>query len=252
MMCYVLKTSHDRVIVIDGGTRGDALNLREFLAALGNRIHTWFITHPHSDHVAALSAILEDPGAMRIDGIYGVLPEDAWIVKHEPERLEDTRSFRAALERSSRSCEPLQVGQVLAIDGVRIEVLSANNPGITRNAVNNSSMVIRVSDARKSVLFTGDLGVEGGEKLLAGPFGESLHADYVQMAHHGQSGCDESFYRAVKPDYCLWPTPRWLWDNDSGGGKGSGPWKTLEVRGWMENLGVLRNCVSANGCCRVD
>jgi len=252
MMCYVLKTSHDEVIVIDGGTRGDAPNLRESLAALGNRIHAWFITHPHSDHVDALSAILDDPAAVQIDGIYGVLPEDVWIAKYEPERLEDTRSFRAALERSGRSCEPLQVGQVLEIDGVRIEVLGVNNPEVTRNAINNSSLVIRVSDARKSVLFTGDLGVEGGEKLLAGPFRERLHADYVQMAHHGQSGCDESFYRAVKPDCCLWPTPRWLWDNDSGGGKGSGPWKTLEVRGWMESLGVRRNYVSADGACRID
>jgi len=189
-MCYVLRTSHDEVVVIDGGTRGDAPYLRGFLATLGNRIRAWFITHPHSDHVDALSAILDDPGAVRIDGMYGALPEEAWIAKYEPDRLEDPRSFRAALERSRRSCEQLQAGQVLEIDGVRIEVLGVNNAEITQNAINNSSLVIRVSDARKSVLFTGDLGVEGGEKLLVSPFRERLHADYVQMAHHGQSGCE--------------------------------------------------------------
>jgi hypothetical protein len=133
-------------------------------------------------------------------------------------------------------------------------------------------MVIRFSDAKKSVMFLGDLGVEGGKKLLAGPFKDRLHADYLQMAHHGQNGCNEDLYRAVKPDYCLWPTPRWLWDNDReelgreingnlsgnraamppGRGKGTGPWQTLVVRGWMEKLGVRKNYVAADGLCRID
>lgn len=43
------------------------------------------------------------------------------------------------------------------------------------------------------------------------------------------------------------PTPDWLWDNDSGAGKGSGPWKTLETRSWMEELGVREHIVAKDG-----
>ncbi len=126
----------------------------------------------------------------------------------------------------------------MEIDGVHLEVLGVKNLEITANPVNNSSLVLRVYDARKSVLFLGDLGVEGGAKLLNGPMAIRLHADYVQMAHHGQTGVNEAFYQRVNPTYCLWPTPKWLWDNDNGGGKNSGPWRTLEVRAWMDKLSI--------------
>jgi hypothetical protein len=110
---------------------------------------------------------------------------------------------------------------------------------------------LKVSDTHKSVLFTGDLGVEGGKKLLDSPYGKLLKADYVQMAHHGQNGVDESFYRAVQPKYCLWPTPEWLWNNDGGSGPNSGPWKTMEVREWMDMLGITKHYLSALGLYKI-
>ena len=45
MMSYVLSTRGGKVMVIDGGNRGDAPELREFLEPLGNRIHAWFLSH---------------------------------------------------------------------------------------------------------------------------------------------------------------------------------------------------------------
>ena len=48
----------------------------------------------------------------------------------------------------------------------------------------------------------------------------------------------KSFYQAVAPRACLWNTPDWLWNNDAGNGFDTGPWRTVEVRGWMEELGV--------------
>ena len=46
MMSYVLVTGGGKVIVIDGGNRGDALYLKGFLGAVGNHVHNWFISHP--------------------------------------------------------------------------------------------------------------------------------------------------------------------------------------------------------------
>jgi len=60
-------------------------------------------------------------------------------------------------------------------------------------------------------------------------------------------------YKAISPSYCLWPTPRWLWDNDGGKGKGSGPWLTLEVRTWMDKLNIERHYVTAiDGLSRIN
>lgn len=52
MNSYVIRTDAGRVAVIDGGTAADAPYLRGFLAALGNRVEWWFVTHPHVDHMA--------------------------------------------------------------------------------------------------------------------------------------------------------------------------------------------------------
>ena len=192
---------------------------------------------------------------MEIDVIYASLPDEDWVAKHEPKpptHLESVRAFHRAVQKSGfKLMEPL-VGQEIRIDGVLIEILGVKNPEITSNAINNSSLVLRVSDAKKSVLFPGDLGVEGGQKLLESAFRNRLRADYIQMSHHGQRGVDLDFYRVVSPTACLWPTPQWLWENDSGNGPGSGPWETLTVRKWMRELGVQTHYVSAFGLQHIE
>jgi beta-lactamase superfamily II metal-dependent hydrolase len=254
IMSYVIQSGHGKLIVIDGGTTGDAAYLKGFLAALGNEVEAWFISHAHDDHFGALSQLLGQPDAPRIGTVYGSLPTLEWVKKCGvgEQDVKPYAQFQASLRKSGKAVAELLPGQELSIDGVRLEVLGVHNPEITTNAINNSSLVLRLSDQTKSVLFTSDLGVEGGRKLLASPQARRLPADYVQMAHHGQDGAEEAFYRAVGARFCLWPTPLWLWDNDSGKGKGSGPWKTLAVRGWMEKLNGRTNYVMTQGLIRIE
>ena len=72
------------------------------------------------------------------------------------------------------------------------------------------------------------------------------------MAHHGQGGVTREVYEAISPSVCLWDTPDWLWDNNSGGGYNSGPWKTLEVRAWMEELGAIEHYVIKDGTTKFE
>ena len=98
----------------------------------------------------------------------------------------------------------------------------------------------------KTVLFLGDLGIEGGEKLLA-MHGDALKSDYVQMAHHGQNGVTRPVYEAAAPSACLWCAPDWLWDNNAGKGYNTHTWQTVIVRGWMEEMGVKTHYVIKDG-----
>ncbi len=119
------------------------------------------------------------------------------------------------------------------------------NEKILVNLVNNSSLAFKISSRSKRILFLGDLGVEGGNEILKNFSAEDLHADYVQMAHHGQDGVDKNFYEQVRATFALWPTPIWLWENNlDAKGYNTGTWKTLAVRRWVEELHIKRNIVS--------
>jgi len=247
MQSYVVQSEAGRVIVIDGGMACDGDYLKRFIADRGNHVDSWFITHPHEDHIDALTWILSNPGDLEIDSIYASFPSVEWIQQHEKGTTHSLTNFIAALENAGRSYIDVEQGAIFDIDEIHIEILSVENPGITLNAVNNSSLVMRFSDPAKSILFTGDIGVRAGDKILKTVDPRKLKADYVQMAHHGQGCAGKNFYEVVQPEYCLWPTPLWLWNNDSGGGYDSGPWGTLETRKWMDELNVKKHYVSAFG-----
>ena len=46
-------------------------------------------------------------------------------------------------------------------------------------------------------------------------------------------------YEAVRPRFCLWCTPTWLWDNMGPNGYDTGHYQTVVVRGWMSSLGCV-------------
>lgn len=252
-MSYVIRTDRGRLIVIDGGVKDEAGYLRGFIAALGNDVQLWIITHPHDDHAGALNEILKDgTKGMRIREISMSSFDRNWYKDLEKDCAPFSDEFYGNVTKSEiKVTEPL-LGAVFNVDSAKVRILGIKNPELTMNSYNNSSMVVKVEDSQKSVLFLADLGVEGGQKILHGPYAKYLKSEYVQMAHHGQNGVDEEFYKAVQPKYCLWPTPRWLWNNDSGKGIDSGPWKTLVVRGWMDKLRIKHNYVSWEGLVRID
>lgn len=247
MMGYIMKTSTGKVVAIDGGLNEDEPNLIKHIQELGNKVDVWFVTHPHEDHASAIIKVIEETN-IPIEKIYYTMNDIEWYKKYEPQRANEAERFYNALqnERIKGKAEEVTLNQVINIDFIKCEILGVKNPEITNNGFNNSSMVIKMNLPKSSILFLGDTGEESGEKLL-NTQKDKLKADIVQVAHHGQGGAKESLYQEIKPRICLWPTPEWLWNNDSGEGKGSGPWTTLETRKWMDDLGVKINVIEKDG-----
>lgn len=251
---YVFRTSSGKVVVMDGGQRREELTLRGFIGALGGEVEAWFVSHPHGDHMGALCEILKDPQDLRIRHIYHSRITEP-VIKAEPEQCEkDCREFYSLLDncRLARVTDIQEAGGEYDFDGMHLKILSVAND-FTTNAYNNSSMIMRVWDRRKSILFLGDAGVECGRKALEGPYRRYLDSEYVQMAHHGQNGCDEHFYRSIKFRACLWSTPLWVWDNDQGKGFNTGILRTFDTRVWMDRLLIKEHHVSClEGIFRLD
>ena len=249
---YVFRMSNGKVAVMDGGFKEEVPYLKGFLAALGNEVEAWFISHPHLDHLGALNEILEDPGDIRIKTIYHSELPQWYYHKYDPRWDSLTNIYYHNLNNSGiQVINFTQPGTIVEIDQTKFKILTVVNTDITDNPYNNSSMVIKVWDCRKSVLFLGDLAVEGGDRLLNSPFRDELDCDYMQMAHHGQHGVSKEFYRSVKFRACLWPTPLYVWNNDYGDGYNTGNLETIEIRNLMDSLGINEHYRSFEGLARI-
>lgn len=253
MMGYLLRTKNGKLIVIDGGTKEDAIQLLEQIQENGGKVDAWFLTHAHDDHVGAFTQIINTTNTIEIGNIYVSTNDLTWYEEQEPLRAEFTKEFLQTLDRKDLKEKVIQpsLNQKIEIDGIQVEILGIKNPEITENAGNEQSMVIKFKVGNKSILILGDTGIKSSEKLIKTQR-KKLKSDIVQMAHHGQAGATKQLYEMIQPTICLWPTPEWLWNNDVGKEKGMGPWKTLETRTWMEELKVKKNYVAKDGNCEIE
>lgn len=249
MMSYIITTNTGELIVVDGGLPEDAQHLSDIIKSKGGKVSAWLITHPHSDHVGAITKLInEGMNGISVEGVYYKYMDMDWYIRNEAYRSQmvaDSAAAFAKLDPSVRHGE-IKKGDVIEVGNAKIHVL--NDPyQFTVNAINNSSVAYRIDINGKRILFLGDMGPEAGESLKNELPPEELRADYVQMAHHGQYGVNKDVYELIRPKVCMWNAPSWLWDNDNGAGKGSGTYLTLEVRAWMEELGVKSHYVIKDG-----
>ena len=244
---FIITTEDGRVILIDGGHAAQTDYLLEYLREVTGeavpRVDAWFLSHPHDDHVDAFFDVVEHrAGEIALDTVYLNFPSKLFFKGNDESAEQTMEDFYRALPRFADRMRILCGGDEFEIGAAKIKVLYSQD--FEFKGCNNSSLVFRMDLGGKSALFTGDCGVEAGRKIVRlWKDTGLLDCDIVQMAHHGQNGCDRAFYEAVKPEICLWPTPSWLWTNIDG----TGPFRTLETRMWMEEIGVKENYVMKDG-----
>ena len=87
-------------MVIDGGNRGDAPKLREFLEPLGNRIHAWFLSHEwfHQFETGFLHGTVKSTHTFKMSGRFGFMFRHPLLIRqggvydinfHAPRFLQD-------------------------------------------------------------------------------------------------------------------------------------------------------------------
>ncbi|MBO5071195.1 MAG: MBL fold metallo-hydrolase, partial [Roseburia sp.] len=251
MNSFIVETETGELIVIDGGYRGEwehLLNrLKEISGKSKPRVTGWFLSHAHHDHIECFMEMIENHSeSIEIENVYYNFPSKQFIERHDELFVDTIREFYGLLPRFADIAVIVSEGDCYEIGGAVFEILYSPNPAWTNNAVNNSSIVIRLTLGGKKILLLGDLGEEAGKQLLD-KYGDGLKSDYCQMAHHGQAGMSKSVYQATAPGFCMWCTPCWLWDNDAGEGYNTSVFKTIEVRKWMEEIGVKKHYVMKDG-----
>ena len=102
-----------------------------------------------------------------------------------------------------KSISPFQqclFGDKWYLGSLKVEVLSPRK--LTANN-NNNSCVLRISDASRSILLTGDIGKNQEHKLVK-QFGEKLKSDILIAPHHGSRySSSKIFIEAVSPQWAV-------------------------------------------------
>ena len=241
---FILESDGD-ILVFDGGFPSEAEYLHDYIISLGGVVNGWFLTHFHDDHVGAFLTIMNTYSDITVKNVYCDFPGEKFLSENEPMQsttssVDMLRLFKKTVAEQNISEHTVISGEVLHFGKVSVSVLLTHDKSIERDTINNTSCVFSVSVNQKKILFLGDLGPEGGARLLKSTPPHNLKSDYVQMSHHGQNGVENDVYAAILPDYCLWCTPSWLWDNMGSDGYDTGKFKTIVVRGYISSLGCVK------------
>lgn len=258
MMCYIIKTQNDKLIVVDGGgvsTRDDNSGyLYALLKQMSGKdipeVEAWFLTHIHDDHVTEFSLIARDPEKkIKVNNVYFNFPSRGFMERAESGKFlylydEMKQSYDILFGDGSFdaiSGKSVKQGDKFNIDGIDFEILLTVSDKEREGNINDTSLVFRMSVEGQTVLFLGDAAVSEGSRLLRAYDKEYLKSDMVQMAHHGQGGVAQNVYKAIDPSVCLWPAPDWVfedWNNNL---------QSMTVRNWMTDMGVEYHYVTGWG-----
>ena len=225
-MGYIITLEDGSFVVIDGGKGNarlwDALcaRHREIYGSdptAANPIHVaaWYITHSHGDHYAAanylISAHLVDP-KFKLDHIIGNYPSSSSIY---PSLNDDIMSMQATVNSIKTNTTTqttfikAHTGQKFYFANLEMQIMMTYddlNPQRQHNQ-NDTSTTIRFSltsqdaPAAKPItmMWLGDANKQQS-RWMCGMYGNYLKCDTVQIAHHGNIGCETDLYQYINAE----------------------------------------------------
>ncbi|MFH0851916.1 MAG: MBL fold metallo-hydrolase [Candidatus Peregrinibacteria bacterium] len=183
----LLVSPSGKTVLIDGGPDLSTLEaLGKALPLSQKSIDLVILSHPDPDHFTALPEVLRrfKVGALLLPAIEnGEEPYRALLAIAREQGV----SLVAADPRRDINLN----------DGVTLDILWPPDP-VPPIKDNDASVIVRVAYGTGSVLFTGDLGVEGEAALLA--LGIDVSAQILKVGHHGSRfSSSDAFLAAVHP-----------------------------------------------------
>jgi len=184
----ILIQGPDLAVLIDAGPRGAGQTVVDYLRSRGiSTLDLVIATHPHEDHIG---------------GFLDVLPEFEVREIMDPGVAHTSKTFEDYLDIIDGKDIPFTVARAGMRrnlgGGVNLEILHPLEP--SEYALNNASIVTRVSYGSVNFLFTGDAEIGAEREMLER--GHNLRANVLKVGHHGSvTSSSSDFLNAVRPRY---------------------------------------------------
>ena len=190
----VLVQTSEASILIDAGEVGRGDEVLDYLHTVGVDRLDWAIcTHPHSDHLGGMTAVLKE------------MPADNVMMPSYPDSLEVYERFylelRGIIELKGIPTITAQPGTEYSFGELKMKALWPADWQFSDD-LNDWSIALRFSYGDIDFLTCGDMTEKGELQMLMS--GADLEAEIIKSSHHGSSysGCDE-FLAAAAPELAL-------------------------------------------------
>lgn len=185
--------AYDKNILIDAGEKETTqTDVVKYLEALGvERLDYVIGTHPHSDHIGGLQAVIE---RFEIGTV---------IMPRIPDNIVPTtatyRNLLTAIDNKGLKIKAAQdVEEIVVSEGKDAKLMFFGPPGDDDN-LNNMSACIKFSAMGYSLLLCGDAEKEVEKQLIQSDV--NLECNILKLSHHGSSTSNtQDFLEAASPD----------------------------------------------------
>ncbi len=193
-----IEAPSGRTMLIDAGPKyrkSDAGKrcVLPFLHSKGiNKIDIVVLTHPHDDHVGGMVSVLKD------------LPVGLVLDSGQAHTSRAYLNFLKTIDQKNIPYKIARAGQAIDLGAeIKAVILNPQEPFIEQSALNNNSVVIRLTYGKVSFMLTGDMEKEGEQRVISSYKG-SLRAQVLKAGHHGsRTASSQEFLNKVRPEIAL-------------------------------------------------
>ena len=181
-----IELPNDETMLIDAGEKTVKDKVINYIKNLGYKKIDYVIgTHPHTDHIGALSAVIKE---FDIGKIY--MPKKESTSKTFLELLNTIKDKNLKINTAKS-------GVVIKDEkDLQIKIIA---PSKEYNNTNNSSAVVKLKYKNKIFLFMGDAEVDSEKDIE-----DSVLCDVIKVAHHGSdTSSSEEFVKKTKAKYAI-------------------------------------------------
>lgn len=177
----------NETILIDASIKDASNKIINYLREENvSKIDYVFATHPHSDHIGGMSAVIK---AFDIGQIY--MPKAVTTTKTYENLLLTIKDKNLKIKAAKAG------NTIIDTDDLKLVVLAPNQDSY--ESLNNYSIVLKLTYKEKSFLFMGDAETLS-EKEITG----DIQADVLKVGHHGsRTSTSQAFLNKVNPSYAV-------------------------------------------------